>query len=96
MLKIVAGPTVKFGRSRKATEIRVMDAMVKHCRRQLFKQGDKMLPKPGSEEYEKMIDFMRADLDSGMRYSKIITNVRKKFEEEGRDFDEEFKNREVS
>lgn len=49
------------------------------------------MPDPGSAEYEKMIDFMRADLESGMAYSKIIQARRDRMESEGRDFDEEFK-----
>lgn len=44
-----------------------------------------------SQEYEKMIDFMRADLESGMAYSKIEMAARKRMREQGRDFDEEFK-----
>lgn len=31
-----------------------------------------MIPKPGSDGWEDMIDFMRKDIDSGMAYSKII------------------------
>ena len=49
-----------------------------------------MLPKPGSSDYERMIDFMRADLNSGMAYSKVIQTARNRMESEGRDFDEEF------
>jgi hypothetical protein len=40
---------------------------------------------------DKDIDFMREDLESGMRYSEFIDSVRKRFEEEGRDFEAEFK-----
>jgi len=36
-----------------------------------------MLPKPGSNEWEDMVDFMRKDLESGMSYSKIIEHGRK-------------------
>lgn len=48
------------------------------------------LPKPGDKEYEDMIDFMRADLASGMQLSKIEMVARKLVKEDGRDFDEEF------
>lgn len=48
------------------------------------------MPKPGSEDYDRMIDFMRKDLQSGMGYSKIIMSVRKRMKSEGRDFDKEF------
>lgn len=49
-----------------------------------------MLPEPGSDEYERMIDFMRADLECDMGYSKIIKAARDRMESEGRDFDTEF------
>ena len=49
------------------------------------------MPEPGTQAYEDMIDFMRADLESGMGYSKIIAAARKNIEAEGKDFDEEFK-----
>ena len=49
-----------------------------------------MMPEPGSQAYENMIDFMRKDLESGMAYSKMIEGVRKRLTEEGKDFDEEF------
>jgi len=49
------------------------------------------LPEPGTPEYEKMIDFMRTDLESGMKYSKIIAAGRKIVEDRGGNFDEEFK-----
>lgn len=49
------------------------------------------MPEPGSPEYEKMIDFMRADLESNMGYTKIEMGARKLMKEQGRDFDEEFK-----
>ena len=29
------------------------------------------MPEPGTQAFEDMIDFMRADLESGMKYSKI-------------------------
>lgn len=48
------------------------------------------MPKPGSAAYEKMIDFMRVDLESGMAYSKIIAIAKKMAEEQGRDFYKEF------
>jgi len=44
----------------------------------------------GSPQYEKMIDFMRADLNSGMALSKIEVTARKLLAEQGRDFDAEF------
>ena len=37
------------------------------------------------------IDFMRADLESNMGYTKMIEATKKRFREEGRDFEEEFK-----
>lgn len=51
-----------------------------------------MIPKPGSKEYNDMIDFMRADLNSGMALSKMIQSVKERFEEEDRDFIEEYEN----
>lgn len=48
------------------------------------------MPEPGSNEFEKMVDFMRADLESDMGYSKIEMAARKIFKEQGRDFDAEF------
>ena len=48
------------------------------------------MPEPGTDAFEKMIDFMRADLESGMGYSKIIEQGRKIVEADGRNFDEEF------
>ena len=48
------------------------------------------MPEPGSAAYESMIDFMRADLESGMGYSKIIAAAKKNIEADGRNFDEEF------
>ncbi len=50
-----------------------------------------MLPEPGSQGWENMVDFMRADLDSDMAYTKIEITARKILKEEGRDFNEEFK-----
>lgn len=49
-----------------------------------------MMPEPGSQEYEKMIDFMRADLESGMGYSKIIAAGKKIIEDRGENFEEKF------
>ena len=40
---------------------------------------------------KEQIDFMREDLESNMGYSKMIQFVKDKFEAEGRDFDEEYK-----
>ena len=40
---------------------------------------------------KEQIDFMREDLESNMGYSKIIEATRKRFKEEGRDFEKEFK-----
>ena len=51
-----------------------------------------MIPKPGSTRYEEMIEFMRADINSGMALTKMVQSVKERFKEEGRDFDEEFKN----
>jgi len=44
----------------------------------------------GSPEYEKMVDYMRADLDSGMALTKIEVTARMLLEEQGLDFDIEF------
>jgi hypothetical protein len=44
----------------------------------------------GSPAYEKMIDFMRADLESGMMYTKVEMEARKIIEARGGNFDEEF------
>jgi hypothetical protein len=49
-----------------------------------------MIPEPGTQEFEKMIDFMRKDLDSGMAYSKLIQATKEMFEKQGRDFNAEF------
>lgn len=48
------------------------------------------MPKPDSDAYEKMIDFMRADLESGMALSKIEMSARRIIAERGGNFDEEF------
>jgi hypothetical protein len=49
------------------------------------------MPTPGSQEWEDMVDFMRADLANDMGYTKIEMAARKIFVESGRDFDAEFK-----
>lgn len=48
------------------------------------------MPEPGSQAWEDMVDFMRADVDSGMGYTKLIEAVRKSIESSGLNFDEEF------
>jgi len=48
------------------------------------------LPQPGSMDWEKMVEFMRKDLASGMQYTKIEMAARKLLEEQGQDFDTEF------
>jgi len=45
----------------------------------------------GSVEYEKMIEYMRADIESGMMYTKIEMKARELLKQEGKDFDLEFK-----
>ena len=37
------------------------------------------------------IEFMRADLESNMGYSKMIEATKNRFKAEGRDFEKEFK-----
>jgi len=49
-----------------------------------------MLPKPGSKDYDKMIDSIRTDLDSGMQLTKFEMVARKLLKTQGRDFDTEF------
>jgi hypothetical protein len=48
-----------------------------------------------SRDFEEIINFMRADLESDMQLSKerdiIISITKKMFEDEGRDFYREFK-----
>ncbi len=39
---------------------------------------------------EENIEFMREDLESGMRHTKMVEATKKKFKAEGRDFDKEF------
>ena len=40
--------------------------------------------------YDNMIDFMRADLENDMAYSKIISAAKKSIESQGKNFAEEF------
>ena len=47
------------------------------------------LPEIGTKKYDDMINFMRADLESGMQYTKTQMAARKLIKEDGRDFDEE-------
>ena len=49
-----------------------------------------MMPEPDSKKWEDMVDFMRADLENDMGYTKLINTTKKMFEEQGRDFDTEF------
>ena len=42
------------------------------------------------EVTDKQIAFMRADLESDMTYSRIIEATRKRFKQQGRDFEAEF------
>jgi len=51
---------------------------------------NKLLPKRGTKEWEDMVDFMRADLETNMGYSKIEMVARSLFKNQGRDFDKEF------
>lgn len=48
------------------------------------------LPTPGSGEWEKMVGFMRADLESNMGLSKIINQGRKVVETDDRNFEDNF------
>ncbi len=50
-----------------------------------------MMPEPGTQAYENMIDFMRKDLASGMGYSNIEMIARNICKKNGEDFDEKFK-----
>lgn len=50
------------------------------------------LPEPGTQAWENMVDFMRKDLESGMKYTKIEILARKIVEDRGGNFDEEFEN----
>ncbi len=49
-----------------------------------------MLPKPGSKEWDKMVDLMRYDLDNNMCLSRMVHHVKKSLTEQGRDFNDEF------
>ena len=60
----------------------------KRCKQVI--DGLMALPKPGSKKYDDAIKFMRADLASGMGYTKIEMAARKLIKEDGKDFDEEF------
>jgi len=46
--------------------------------------------KPGSKGYEKMVEFMRVDLDSCIQLIKFEVIARKLLKTQGRDFDTEF------
>ena len=52
------------------------------------------IPTPGTTEYEKMVEFMRADLLDDMKYTKVVDKLvemlKSQFVEQGKDFDEEF------
>ena len=48
------------------------------------------LPEPGTQAWEDMADFMRADLENDMAYSKIIDQGRKIVEARGENFEEAF------
>lgn len=50
----------------------------------------KGLPEPGTYEWEKTVDNMRADLDSNFALSKMVQHVQDQFKKEGRNFEEEF------
>jgi len=52
--------------------------------------GEEQMPVPGTDGWDEMIDFMRADLESDMTYSKIIAAGRKIVEGRGEDFEEKF------
>jgi hypothetical protein len=49
-----------------------------------------MMPKPGTPEWEREVDIMRADLESDFALSKMVQRVRDRFKKEGRDFEKEF------
>lgn len=57
------------------------------------------LPEPGTQSWENMVDFIRADMANVDRYSKLIKAAKKSIEARGLNFNEEFekwkKNREV-
>lgn len=46
---------------------------------------------PNSPDYENIINFMRADLESGMGYTKLIENCKSMMARGGRDFEKEYK-----
>jgi len=52
------------------------------------------IPKPGTAEYERMVEFMRADLLGGSEYTKqvntLVEMTRKQMDAQGKDFDKEF------
>ena len=48
------------------------------------------LPDPRTKEWESMVDFMRADLETNMAYSKIIAVAEKLFADRGQNLYEEF------
>jgi len=48
------------------------------------------MPEPGTMEWEKMVDYIRADLESSGGCTKIEMAARKLLEEQGQDFDTEF------
>jgi hypothetical protein len=62
------------------------------AKRRLFTMaGEKIFGvEVGSDAYEKMIDFMRKDLESGMGYTKLEMEARKIIEARGGNFDQEF------
>ncbi len=53
------------------------------------------MPEPGTREYEEMVEFMRVDLLSGFKYTKMVNKLvevtRELLTSQGKDFDEEFK-----
>lgn len=48
------------------------------------------LPKSGTQAWEDMVDFMRADIELNEQKAKIEMLARKIVKDDGRDFDEEF------
>jgi hypothetical protein len=49
------------------------------------------MPKPGTKEWEEAVDYMRADLQSGMQYTKMENIARKILKNQGKNFDKEFR-----
>ena len=49
------------------------------------------IPKPGSREYDEMVDFMRAGLEGDMAFTKVEMIARDIIKARGGDFDKEFK-----